>query len=564
MENRHFWQSEVMNFGWLAGILVVLLALVGMVVSFSQRGFISGVMSEGQLLIFLTVALIGFVAGKKMERQSVLKVALWGGIIGFVAGLSLIVLVLLTGIKPLNLRSMFLNASPQLVKVLTFGKGQGAGFLYLLLLNILSGIFGGLAAVIPGIWGSGLANSALITILIGLLTDIWKTFLPRGVAKFFFANKGFNVTGFLITFFFILAFLLFWSLYGARIKVSYGNVASRQPKKVKITWWVISLVVLLLLPRLVGSYLSEVLDLVGIYIIMGLGLNIVVGFAGLLDLGYVAFFAIGAYTMGVFTSPELGLFHLTFWETLPLSILFAVLAGVLLGIPVLGMRGDYLAIVTMGFGEIIRLLVLSDALKPILGGAQGLVGIARPTVGHIVVKNPPQFYYLILAGIFIAWYVASALKDSKLGRAWMALREDEDVAQAMGINLVSIKLLAFATGAALSGLSGAIFAAKLNSMVPHSFTILISIYVLSLIIVGGVGSLPGVVVGALALIGTPELLREFAEYRMMIYGAVLVGMMLYKPEGLWPEPARRRELHGEEGKSAVTASTAPVQMSEEA
>ena len=133
MENRHFWQSEVMNFGWLAGILVVLLALVGMVVSFSQRGFISGVMSEGQLLIFLTVALIGFVAGKKMERQSVLKVALWGGIIGFVAGLSLIVLVLLIGIKPLNLRSMFLNASPQLVKVLTFGKGQGAGFLYLLL-----------------------------------------------------------------------------------------------------------------------------------------------------------------------------------------------------------------------------------------------------------------------------------------------------------------------------------------------------------------------------------------------------------------------------------------------
>ena len=220
------------------------------------------------------------------------------------------------------------------------------------------------------------------------------------------------------------------------------------------------------------------------------------------------------------------------------------------------MRGDYLAIVTMGFGEIIRLLVLSDALKPILGGAQGLTRIARPKIGHIVVKQPTQFYYLILAGIVLAWYAASALKDSKLGRAWMAMREDEDVAQAMGMNLVGIKLLAFGTGAALSGLSGAIFAAKLNSMVPHSFNILISIYVLSLIIVGGVGSLPGVVVGSLALIGTPELLREFAEYRMMIYGAVLVAMMIFMPEGLWPESARKRELHAGQNGGAVWASAA--------
>ncbi len=287
------------------------------------------------------------------------------------------------------------------------------------------------------------------------------------------------------------------------------------------------------------------MDNVGIYVLMGLGLNIVVGFAGLLDLGYVAFFAIGAYTMGVLTSPEIAWlgFHLTFWEALPFAVLMATLWGIILGIPVLGMRGDYLAIVTLGFGEIIRLIALSDWLKPFIGGSNGITRVPKPVLGPVSLGTTQTLYYLILAACLLAVFVSIRVKDSRLGRAWMALREDEDVAEAMGIDLVRTKLLAFATGAAFAGLSGAIFATKLTSIYPHSLQLLISINVLCVVIVGGIGSIPGVVVGALFLIGLPEILREFAEYRMLMYGAALVLMMLTRPEGLIPEARRRLELH---------------------
>jgi branched-chain amino acid transport system permease protein len=220
-----------------------------------------------------------------------------------------------------------------------------------------------------------------------------------------------------------------------------------------------------------------------------------------------------------------------------------VISGVILGIPVLKMRGDYLAIATLGFGEIIRILVLSDFLRPWLGGAQGVGKIPKAFIGSLEFGTPQMVYYLILAGCFLVAFISYRLRDSRLGRAWMAVREDEDVAQAMGINLVATKLLAFATGAAFSALSGAIFASKLSSVYPHSFNVMISINVICLIIVGGMGSIPGVIVGSIALVGLPELLREFAEYRLLVYGAALVVMMLLKPEGLWPSEIRRRELH---------------------
>jgi branched-chain amino acid transport system permease protein len=227
-------------------------------------------------------------------------------------------------------------------------------------------------------------------------------------------------------------------------------------------------------------------------------------------------------------------------------MLVSGLAGVLLGIPVLRMRGDYLAIVTLGFGEIIRILATSEAIKPIAGGAQGILQIPDPVFFGTELNHAQTLYYVILLGCLIALYVAWRLSDSRIGRAWIAIREDEDVAEAMGVNLVQYKLLAFATGATLSGLAGAIFAVKLGSIFPHSFNLLISINVLSLIIVGGMASLPGVAVGALILVGLPELLREFAEFRLLMYGGLLVAMMLIKPEGFWPAERRRRELHEEQ------------------
>jgi branched-chain amino acid transport system permease protein len=220
-----------------------------------------------------------------------------------------------------------------------------------------------------------------------------------------------------------------------------------------------------------------------------------------------------------------------------------VLAGVILGVPVLKMRGDYLAIATLGFGEIIRIMVLSDFLRPWLGGAQGIAKIPKAAIGGFEFATPQAIYYLILAGCVLVGFISWRLRDSRLGRAWMAVREDEDVAQAMGIELVSTKLLAFATGAGFSALSGAIFATKLGSVYPHSFNVMISINILCVIIVGGMGSMPGVAVGAIALVGLPELLREFAEYRLLVYGAALMAMMLLRPEGLWPEATRQRELH---------------------
>jgi branched-chain amino acid transport system permease protein len=306
-------------------------------------------------------------------------------------------------------------------------------------------------------------------------------------------------------------------------------------------------IALLVLPIVTGSYGGEVAVQVGLYILMAMGLNIVVGFAGLLDLGYVAFYAIGAYTVGILTSTELGFFNMSWWVAVPFAILVAIAAGVFLGVPVLRLRGDYLAIVTLGFGEIVRILVLSDWLKPIIGGSQGIQRIDRPTIGTppngFVFDDPQKLYYLLLIGCVLAAFIAIRLRDSRQGRSWMALREDEDVAQAMGINLVATKLLAFATGAAFAGLSGAIFAAKLSAAYPNSFGFLVSINVLAVVIVGGMGSIPGVVLGALVMVGLPEILREFAEYRLMVYGAVLVVMMLFKPEGLLPAPIIKREMH---------------------
>jgi branched-chain amino acid transport system permease protein len=304
--------------------------------------------------------------------------------------------------------------------------------------------------------------------------------------------------------------------------------------------------VLATLPFMVGLYWTDVFDNFGLYVLMGLGLNIVVGFAGLLDLGYVAFFAIGAYTAGLLTSMRSSLaWGWSFWAAWPVALFFAAMAGILLGVPVLRMRGDYLAIVTLGFGEIIRVLALSDLLKPYVGGAQGILEIPKPVIGGLTLLTSQHLYYLILLGCLVAIFVSWRLSESRVGRAWIAIREDEDVAEAMGINLVQYKLFAFAIGALLAGVSGAIFGSKLSSIYPHSFNLIISVNVLCLIIVGGVASIPGVVVGAFAMLFLPEVLRFAAEYRYLMYGAALVVMMLVKPEGLWPAERRQRELRAE-------------------
>jgi branched-chain amino acid transport system permease protein len=480
-----------------------------------------------------------------------------------------------------NLREVFVNASPALLNILTFagesGEDTGFGTSILYLLG-LGAVIGGLAGLIHGL-PAGMRRVLLTGLgwvaIIGLLQDLIRVTLspsPRisEAVSWMFGRggqKGLSPYGAITVFAVVVSFRYIWSSWGSSVRQRFGDLPPASQRAVRGGSLLLAIIVLFILPSLLGSILSEVANTVGIYILMGLGLNIVVGFAGLLDLGYVAFYAIGAYTMSILTtsSGELAFsFGLNFWEALPIAIGLSLLAGFILGLPVLHVRGDYLAIVTLGFGEIIRLLVLSDFLKPFIGGSRGIVLVARGQIPQIsslclsswpetwwpcrqlIFDKPQMLYYLIVIGCLLAAFVAVRLKDSRLGRTWMALREDEDVAQAMGIDLVKTKLLAFAMGAAFSGLAGAIFASKLGSVTPASFGVLVSINALALIIVGGMGSIPGVIVGALALVGLPELLREFSEYRLLVFGAVLVAMMLLRPEGLWPEEARRRELHEQE------------------
>ena len=550
---------QAIRIALIGGVVEVLLSLIGMIEAFSQRDIISQIISMGHTLLLLVVLLTGYLAAKRTRGAKRLWVLVNSLISGLIVGGVLALLVMVGG--GVNLRKVFINASPLLYKLLTFDQGVKGGILLLLGGGALSGFLAGLLSLAPGFHRRVLIVSLGSVVGAGVLQDLLRpTFALWGplavMNKWLFTANGLTFHGAVGLFVLIAALSAFWAKKGNAIRSDLRRLPSTKQRALKITSLLLLIMVLLVLPRLLGLFLSEVLTIVGLYILLGLGLNIVVGFAGLLDLGYVAFFAIGAYTTGVLTSPELGFFNLSFWGALPFAIFMGVLSGVLLGIPVLKMRGDYLAIATLGFGEIIRILVLSDFLRPWLGGAQGIGKIPKAHVGSIEFATPQQVYYLILAGCLLVGFISWRLRDSRLGRAWMAVREDEDVAQAMGINLSSTKLLAFATGAGFSALSGAIFASKLGSVYPHSFNVMISINILCLIIVGGMGSIPGVLVGAFVLVGLPELLREFAEYRLLVYGAALVAMMLLRPEGLWPEALRRRELH--EGESSSDSETNPA------
>ena len=558
--------SDILKYGIIGGVVAIYVILIGMVVAFKERYLISETLNLGQVALFAPTFLLAYFAANNARKiRSLLFSILASALAGLVTGLFVSGLLALT--TRINIREVFLNVSPELLETLHFGQETLGGAIVVILgLNLAVGLLGGLFALTPRRWSNAILVGAAFIALMGVLQELMSiTFGNKDwykpVGEFIYAKKGLSWSGAALFFALGVVFSLWRSNPNLRPGKRIERLPTRQQHSIRIVAFLLGLAILLWLPRFLGSYPSEILTTVGIYIIMGLGLNIVVGFAGLLDLGYVAFFAIGAYTVGILTTVgKLATVEWSSWMALPVAIFLATMAGVILGIPVLKMRGDYLAIVTLGFGEIIRIIVLSDWLKPYIGGAQGILQIPKPSMGGFVFKGPQQIYYLVLIGILLVGYIAWRLRDARVGRAWKAMREDEDVAEAMGIHLVSTKLMAFATGAAFAGLSGAIFAAKLGSIFPHSFNLIVSINVLSLIIVGGIGSLPGVVVGALILVGLPELLREFADYRMLFYGALLVAMMLVKPEGFVPEKTHARELHHE----PVEPEVAPQHPSEEA
>src|SRR5688572_12306720 len=339
----------------------------------------------------------------------------------------------------------------------------------------------------------------------------------------------------------------------------------------------------LLIDATLGRTWVRIVDVALLFIMLALGLNIVVGYAGLLDLGYIAFFAVGAYAYALLASPQFAV-HWPFLLLLPLAAVVAAFFGVLLGAPTLRLRGDYLAIVTLGFGEIIR-ICLNNLNRPynITNGPQGItlidplqlggLSLAKThTFAGLTIAPVHSYYFVFLACALASIFISTRLEDSRIGRAWIAIREDELAAAAMGINTRNVKLLAFAMGATFGGVAGALFSSFQGFISPESFTLLDSIMVLCMVVLGGMGNVAGVVLGAVLLTALPEALRHAAplqqawfgtvyidpsDLRMLLFGLALVLMMLFRPAGLWPSTIRRRELAAPREPAGVEGADVP-------
>ena len=310
-----------------------------------------------------------------------------------------------------------------------------------------------------------------------------------------------------------------------RLQAVWDNPATR--------WPLVAILVaaMALAPFLFGSYATVILTNALLYVVLCLGLNIVVGYAGLLDLGYAAFFAVGAYTIGIVHHT----FGVDFWLTLPVAVAAAAAAGVIIGSPTLRLRSDYLAIVTLGFGEIVRIVARN---LQITGAASGISGIEQPTLFGWEINTPLEFYYVFCVLAVLAVIASLNLADSRLGRAWLYVRHDEDAAEAMGIDRVKVKLAAYVVGAIYGSIGGAFFAVNLGAISPESFSFRQSVLILTAVILGGMGKVPGVILGAFIVVLAPELLRDLGEWRLLVFALGLLLIMLFRPGGIWPMRSR--------------------------
>jgi branched-chain amino acid transport system permease protein len=558
----------------------VYVAAIGLVQRFDGRNAITGLISLGYVL-YVAIALgTGFLASRKVRTlddpgaPTTANIFVTGAIAGAVSGLFMVPFIWVIG--QFEVRETFVNVSSALHDILTFEKGTGFAAMAWPLGGLALGALGaGFHPLVPR-YRRPLLAGLLVVLFLSLMEPLVRVMLSD-INKNVFAqvnldidegwlyeSGGMTIIGAVVIFAIAVAFTFrrFQKAEARLVALGGGPApeeAEQTPLRRKISLGLL-IVGLLILPQVVGSFPSEIIGVVGLYVLLGIGLNIVVGFAGMLDLGYVAFYAVGAYSVGILTSPASPLFapQLSFWVALPIVLVITTIAGILIGAPVLRLRGDYLAIVTLGFGEMIRVIVQSDWASPMLGGAQGLLRVPAPPFFGGELRDPQAIYYLILACVLLVAFVAYRVKSSRIGRAWNAMREDEQVAESMGISIIKTKLLAFGLGAALASFGGMIFAAKIGSLFPNTFLLIVSINVLAIIVLGGMGSIPGVVVGAFVLVGIPEVLREFGEYRLLFYGLLLMVIMILRPEGVLPDVRRKRELHEAELEDEVLLAAAAV------
>ena len=618
--------------GLLAGTIAVFLSAIGMVETFDARMVVDPILSLGYASLLWIPVVYGYRVSKRVVLEgmdaprvgagNVLSGMVVGAVGGGVLGLFLVL------VEAFDLRSVLINVTPAMSDLLAFGLGALPGAAVLVAVGAAIGAGGGMLHLVnPRVRSAvltGITYILLFSFTELVFGDIFGDLGMQSVDRLMYgADRGLT-PGAAAVIFAASAFLNLRFHGRARGAIARFQALPENRRRSAAFYIAAGMFAAgLLLPSVFGSYLNEVLATVGLFMLMGIGLNVVVGFAGLLDLGYVAFFAVGAYTTAVLTSPLSPNIapEMAFFEALPFVLLMAAVAGLIVGTPVIRMRGDYLAIVTLAFGEIARLLFQADWLSGTFGGAQGILRIGKGSIhtlfGYVFVaagvvallvgflrwregrrldgkggaarlpgnSTPglgvtimlggavaiafglffPSFatwtvtgidseavFRMVLVFVAIAAFVSWRLQDSRVGRAWMAMREDEQVAESMGINIVTAKLLAFVIGAMLASLGGALFAVKIGTIFPSSFKIVQSIIILVIVIVGGMGSLRGVAIGALVLIGIlggptqTGLLREFQEFKLLLYGVILVYMMLQRPEGLLPSARRSRELHQEE------------------
>ena len=561
----HAWKRLV-RMGAVAAGAQAFIALSGMPMSLDRRMIVSPMLSLGYLTLLWLPVVVGHRLSHQEELEGVERRAagarevFGGALVGLISGSGLSVLLLL--IARFDLRDPLVNWSPQLADQLSFGRGTAFGASVWLAAGAALGAVGGALHLLRTPARRALVSMAVavsaMAVLELLVSDLLSGVGGAVVVDWLYASRGGLTPGGAAVLAIVSGAV---AVLGrdrlSRVRSWHEHLEGTRRTTSNAVLVVAAGVVLTVGPLLVGKLTNELLANVGLFVLLALGLNIVVGLTGILDLGYVAFFAVGGYTVAVLTSPNSPKFspELPWFAALLAVVVVAGLTGLFIGAPVIRMRGDYLAIVTLGFGEIIRLLFLSDWLSGWFGGAQGITNIGGVEVfglAKVSGTDPRSVFYLVLVFCALAVYVSWRLEHSRIGRAWMAVREDETVAQAMGVNTVNAKLLAFVVGAVLGSFSGAIFAAKVGSVFPSSFLILVSIIILVVVIFGGMGNIAGVIVGAAVLIGVlggpkqPGLLQEFSQFKLLIYGALLVWMMLARPQGLVPSVRRTRELRHDE------------------
>ncbi len=545
--------KNVLQFGLLSGIIVAYCGIVGMIEAFHEREIIDGFITLGQFILLFTPLLMAVYVAKQLkdEGADIALVIGSGIVVGFLTAIPTIALLLFNDVN--EMRNIFVNINRDWIDVVTFDNRDQlmTGILTLSIISTISGLVGSVFYVMPNVPRKALIYGLTITLGFGIFGETVRLVLQENMSRDLlgeiFRRDTLKQNPAIALFIMSTAIGFVWAVFGDKARGSFQALEGGQRRTVNSIGMLLFFAALMILPWVIGRTLSDVAVTIGLFVLMGLGLNIAIGLAGLLDLGYVTNYAVGAYILAVLTSiGPLGIGNgvFSFWMVIPIALLSAMFAGFIFAVPVLRMRGDYLAIATLGFGEIIGKLAISDWLKDIIGGAQGVQAIPKPVFFGTTLTNPEQLYYIVLGACLVTLFVSIRLNNSRTGRQWMAIREDEDVATAMGIDTSRAKLLAFTLSAATGGVAGAIFAAKVGTVFPNSFTVFISINVLSLIIVGGIASNPGIVVGAIVLIGMPELLREFSDFRFLLYGVLLIAMMINRPEGLIPSQVRSREIRG--------------------